>query len=154
MKTALTAICILITGALLVSCSDDKTESLPPNADDHSSHLSVTPDDGLDGLSLDSGQKWKMDDHTRSVFSEMAESFLGSDHSHAEEETLKKAGSDLQDLITKLVQGCTMTGAAHDQLHVYLTGYIPAVAALSETGQIENAKTVKRYLEMYGQYFE
>jgi hypothetical protein len=95
-----------------------------------------------------------MDDHTRSVFAEMAASFLNVDHVSLEGEGLKKAGSDLQVHIKKLVQGCTMTGAAHDQLHVYLSGYIPAVAALSETGGIEDAKKVAHYLEKYAEYFE
>jgi len=47
-----------------------------------------------------------------------------------------------------------MTGDAHDQLHVYLTGYIPAVAALSESGGIEDATKVRYYLENYSEYFE
>jgi hypothetical protein len=47
-----------------------------------------------------------------------------------------------------------MTGDAHDQLHVYLTGYIPAVETLSESGRIEDAKKVTRYLEEYDEYFE
>jgi hypothetical protein len=39
-------------------------------------------------------------------------------------------------------------------LHVYLTGYMPAVASLSDSGQIEDAEEVTHYLEKYGEYFE
>jgi hypothetical protein len=47
-----------------------------------------------------------------------------------------------------------MTGDAHSQFHVYLTGYMPAVAALSESGRVEDADKVRHYLEGYGAYFE
>ena len=47
-----------------------------------------------------------------------------------------------------------MVGDAHNQLHIYLTGYIPAVQALAKTGDMEDAKKVKHYLEMYDDYFE
>jgi hypothetical protein len=95
-----------------------------------------------------------MDDHTRAIFVKMAKSFLDSDYLSLEGDSLKSAGSDLKVHVGELIRGCTMTGEAHDQLHVYLTGYIPAVAALSETGRIEDAKKVKNYLEIYDQYFE
>jgi hypothetical protein len=47
-----------------------------------------------------------------------------------------------------------MTGEAHDQLHVYLMVYMPAVDALTKSGRIEDAKKVKHYLEIYDDYFE
>jgi len=84
----------------------------------------------------------------------MSGSFLNIDHVSLEGDGLKKAGTDLQADIKLLVQGCTMTGPAHDQLHIYLTGYMPAVAALTEKGSIEDAQKVKHYLEKYTEYFE
>jgi len=105
-------------------------------------------------LELDDGHKWKVDDHTRSVFAEMKEIFLGADHRSLGEEGLKKTGADLQAKLHELIRGCTMTGAAHDQLHVYLTGYMPAVATLAETGRMEEAMKVEHYLVTFGEYFE
>lgn len=84
----------------------------------------------------------------------MAASFLDADPLSLEGEGLKKAGSDLQDQVNGLIQGCTMTGEAHGQLHVYLAGYIPAVAALAGSGRSEDAQKVKYYLEKYTEYFE
>jgi len=95
-----------------------------------------------------------MDNHTRTIFAKMAESFVHSDHSSLKEDGLKKAGATLQLDINELIQGCTMTGDAHNQLHIYLTGYIPVVAALSDSGQIADAEKIKHYLEKYGDYFE
>jgi hypothetical protein len=142
---------LLVVTTLLISCGDDSAKSQTPDDDSHSSHRSSTPDEGL---RLDNGNRWKMDDHTRAIFVKMAKSFLDSDYLSLEGDSLKSAGSDLKVHVGELIRGCTMTGEAHDQLHVYLTGYIPAVAALSETGRIEDAKKVKNYLEIYDQYFE
>jgi hypothetical protein len=36
-----------------------------------------------------------------------------------------------------------MSRPDHDQLHVFLMGYIPAVEALEENGQIKDAKTAQ-----------
>jgi hypothetical protein len=151
MKFTLRVINITIVIAILVSCGDDRSKSQHRDDKVHSSHLSDTSEDGL---RLNNGQKWMMDDHTRSTFVKMAASFLNKDHLSVEGEGLKKAGSDLQVQIGELIKGCTMTGEAHDQLHVYLMGYMPAVDALSESGRIEDAKKVKHYLEIYDEYFE
>jgi len=155
MNHILTATCILAAATLLVSCGADHSKSHQNDSDAHSSHsVSATSEDGLEGLGLNNGQKWKMDNHTRTIFAKMAESFVHSDHSSLKEDGLKKAGATLQLDINELIQGCTMTGDAHNQLHIYLTGYIPAVAALSDSGQIADAEKIKHYLEKYGDYFE
>jgi hypothetical protein len=142
---------ILLLAALLISCGDESSKTQFHNDEAHSVHLSDTAEQGL---RLNNGQKWLMDDHTRSTFAEMAGSFLKTDYLSMEGEGLKKTGSNLQLQIGELIKGCTMTGDAHDQLHVYLMGYIPAVAALSESGRIEDAQKVKHYLEIFNKYFE
>ena len=151
MQSTPLVIVILVVTALFVSCDDDSSKSHMSDDDSHSSHLSDTPEEGL---RLNNGLKWKMDDHTRSIFVKMANSFPSTDYLSFEGEGLKNAGSDLQVQIGELIQGCTMTGEAHDQLHVYLAGYIQAVAALSKTGRTEDARKVKDYLEIYAHYFE
>ena len=155
MKYIITATGILVAATLLVSCGTDHSESHISDTDNHSSHsASAKLEEELTGPGLNNGQKWKMDDHTRFVFDKMAGSFLQADHSSLKKEELKKAGSDLQILISELVQGCTMTGDAHNQLHMYLTGYIPAVSALSDSGRIADAEKVEHYLKNYEKYFE
>jgi hypothetical protein len=155
MKFALTASGILIA-TLLISCGDKDAETEHVCADDHASHSAITTtvSDGLDGLILNKGSKWEMDGHTKDIFAKMAESFLDLDHASLNEAGLKQAGADLQRDINELIQGCTMSGDAHNQLHVYLTGYIPAVADLSEFGRTDDAEKVKHYLEKYDKYFE
>lgn len=75
--------------------------------------------------------------------------------------TWVKAGGDPQTLgkrlqadLEKLVQGCTMTGEAHNQLHVFLTAYIPAVEKAFKSGSDESLTEVRGLLAKYPEYFE
>ncbi len=155
MKVTLISIGLLVTSTLLASCHHSDDASHHHDAESHSAHPSpATAEDALDGMQLNDGQKWQMDDHTRSVFAKMAASFSSSDHLAEEGEGLKKAGTALRADIDDLIAGCTMTGEAHDQLHKYLTGYIPAVTALAESGGVEQAEKVGHYLDRYDEFFE
>lgn len=100
-----------------------------------------------DKLSLDHGAKWKMDSHTRKMFASMKDRIqAGGD--------LKEVGEELDEDLHKLIQGCTMTGAAHDQLHLFLAPYIPAVTELSQKGTEDAFQKVKHMLHDYQNYFE
>ncbi|MBL4697689.1 MAG: hypothetical protein JKX70_02535 [Phycisphaerales bacterium] len=161
-KLVLSTICLLATSSILVSCNAkndaddqmDQTEQAD-HAEDHSGHDHAdSTESGLEGLSLNDGKKWMMDDHTRSSFSTMADSFLALNHATMDTDALKQVGTDLRQDINGLIQGCTMTGESHNQLHVLLTGYIASVDALAASGQIEDAIKVKGFLEEYAEYFE
>jgi hypothetical protein len=151
MKTSLKVLNVLFVAALMVSCGDGNSKS---DHHDDNSHTSAHSGTTEEGLQLNDGKKWEMDDHTRLTFGKMVSSFMNADHQSMSGEGLKKAGSDLQGYVAELIKGCTMTGEAHDQLHVYLMGYIPAVDALSESGRLKDAGKVKHYLEIYDDYFE
>ncbi len=155
MKHTLIITLVFMAAAFLVSCGAESAGEHTHGVKKNTSHTdSIVPEDGLDGLRLDNGRKWKMDDHTRSSFARMETYFLDSDQRSMDGDSLKKAGADLQILTKELIQGCTMNGKAHEQLHVYLSGFMPAVSALSKSGGIEDAGKVKRYLEKYDEYFE
>lgn len=96
---------------------------------------------------LNQGKKWLMDEHTRDMFKVMSERVQSGGDS-------KKLGIALNEDLNQLIQGCTMTGAAHDQLHVFLMPYFSAVNALSETGSESALKEVKQALTDYQSYFE
>ncbi|MDQ7007207.1 MAG: hypothetical protein Q9Q40_08235 [Acidobacteriota bacterium] len=144
---------LLLCALAPISCGGDRSAVSDRPAEASATHRVAAPAE-IAGLHLDDGAKWKMDPHTRFVFGEMARSFLGSAPLSQDSEALKRAGSELQVSINKLIQGCTMTGPAHDQLHKFLTAYMPAVAALAGRGRLEDARKVKRYLEIYGDFFE
>ncbi|MBT4036157.1 MAG: hypothetical protein HOB84_05535 [Candidatus Marinimicrobia bacterium] len=151
MKKLTIIIIALTTLTMLVNCSDDHVKK----AESHDTHHKMAgQDDRPSGLVLNDGKKWKMDEHTRISFVKMADSFLNTDHASMETTELKSVGGELQTELNVLVKGCTMTGEAHDQLHVYLAGYMPAVKTLSQNGDMESAKQVKQYLEIYDDYME
>lgn len=96
---------------------------------------------------LNHGAKWLMDSHTKVMFVAMSQRLdAGGD--------LKTMGTGLNEDLQKLIQGCTMTGAAHDQLHVFLLPYMSSVKALSETGSKAAYSEVKQALKDYQKYFE
>ena len=145
-------ISVLVTAAAMTSCKHDHGDVHQRSEDSHAAHSDQTTEPVK--LALNHGRKWKMDDHTRSSFAEMASSFSYSDRTPLEEEDLKRAGVQLQTQIKDLIQGCTMSGEAHDQLHVYLSGYMPVVKALAQSGGVEHAQAVRHYLDTYRDYFE
>ena len=100
-----------------------------------------------DKLSLDHGAKWKMDSHTRAMFASMSERIQADGD-------LKEVGAGINEDLHKLIQGCSMTGAAHDQLHLFLAPYIPAVTELSHKGTESAFQKVKHMLYDYQNYFE
>ncbi len=98
-------------------------------------------------ISLNDGLRWEMDDHTRTMFKAMAERIeAGGD--------VSTVGNGLKSELDRLIQGCTMTGEAHDQLHVYLSNLIPAIHEVSENGSDESLKNVEGLLKEYPKYFE
>jgi hypothetical protein len=66
---------------------------------------------------------------------------------------LNAAGVQLKAQLDKLIRGCTMTGESHDQLHVFLAGYIPAIKGLANAENYDTARNsaikTKGNLEVY-----
>lgn len=119
----------------------------------HASHGSVaTPS----GLGLNNGERWEMDDHTRNLSQQMYQTFYSADHSTLE--GLNAAGRALEQQMQKLVAGCTMTGKAHEQLHVFLNEHVPTINALTNADDYasarENAIRLKGQLETYQKHFK
>jgi len=156
MKLLLAGLCLITAALLVISCGDDNTATKDEDSQQESSHSEAAHTEAKadDGLVLNDGKKWQMDDHTRDIFAQMSSSFAGTDLATLDQEGLLAAGAGLMVNINQLIQGCTMTGPDHDQLHVYLMLYIPAVEALAKNGQVEDAKMAQHYLKIYGDYFE
>ncbi len=107
-------------------------------------------------LALNNGSKWEMDEHTRTMSKQMKHTFLSAEHSNLE--SLNKLGKKLQSQLDVLIRGCTMTGEAHDQLHVFLSTHMPAIHALESASDYASAKKkaieIKHQFEVYGEYFK
>ena len=100
---------------------------------------------------LNAGQKWQMDDHTRSMFATMVDRL---EDPGAESVEPQELGKILEADLDALIQGCTMTGDAHSELHKYLVEFIPAIQQLASEGGDDEVQEVKRLLAEYPQYFE
>lgn len=126
----------------MVSCGGDHHS----HQETHDHHSPADVSSSLK-IELNEGKKWLMDDHTREMFSVMDNRLKGD-----------VSGSELGKLLSsdldKLIEGCRMTGPAHDQLHVYLMDFIPAVRALSERGDEQATHKVEKLLSEYPDYFE
>ena len=135
----------MLRPGLLITCV---VLALSACGSEHDHGHSETHDDSTQlQISLNDGSKWQMDEHTRSMFKAMASRVkTGGD--------TRSLGGGLQTDLDKLIQGCTMTGEAHNQLHVFLTAYIPAVHEVSESGTDEALTEVQDLLAEYPAYFE
>lgn len=118
----------------------------------HHAHASVAADSGL---SLNQGERWEMDQHTRAMLLKMEEAFFAADHTS--QAGLNAAGAELKGQLGELISGCTMQGQAHDQLHLFLTDYMPTIDRLAEAADYESARAaaieLKGHFDTYRRYF-
>ena len=127
-------------------------------AEDKHSHENSNHDASasLPGLSLNSGNKWEMDQHTRVMSQKMKQTFLDADHST--QEGLNAVSVKLKVQVEELIVGCTMKGKSHDQLHVFLNGHIPTISALNKAGDYSSARAsaikLKGQFEEYNKFFK
>ncbi len=107
-------------------------------------------------LKLNNGNRWEMDAHTRKISSKMEETFFATDHTNLT--NLKALGEQLEDQIGELIKGCTMSGEAHDQLHIFLADYVPTVQKLAKAKKFDTARStaikLKGNLETYKKHFK
>ncbi len=125
-----------------------------PYAEHNHSHDKV--EKSVHGLSLKNGELWAMDNHTRTLSKKMKQTFVSADHSS--QANLNTLGKKLQTQLDELIAGCTMTGEAHDQLHIFLTKHIPTIKALSEANNYDSARAsaikLKGQFENYQKFFK
>ena len=123
-------------------------------AQDHS-HRHHASKAGISGLGLNHGQQWEMDEHTRTMLVKMEATFFAADHSN--QAGLNAAGTELKVQLGQLIAGCTMAGEAHDQLHVFMSEYVPVIDLLAQAGDYAAARDaaieLKGHFGTYKKYF-
>lgn len=97
--------------------------------------------DLLRGLTLDDGEKWPTDEHTRTAAAEMLRTIEASPEDLSAEE-LRALGERMQGQLDALIQGCTMEGPAHDALHVYLSALMPRIGTMAN-GEAAEARRAR-----------
>ncbi len=151
MKNSVAIPALLISLFFNAGCDSDHSDAHSTDhqsvdsATDHSAHMHESSEESQ--ITLNNGEKWLMDEHTRSMFKQMS-SRLESDAAG------KALGELLKADLDKLIAGCTMTGEAHNQLHLYLSKVMPTIHSLAESGQTEQQEEVKHLLATYPNYFQ
>lgn len=123
------------------------------NHDDHAAHGGA---DGLTSLALNDGEKWQMDTHTRESIVSLNETV--ADVTVESAESGQQIGVTLNEQLKTLIRGCTMDGASHDNLHVFLEAFMPAVNKLEAAASTDEARhqlgEIQSMLQTYEQHFE
>jgi|APSaa5957512622_1039677.scaffolds.fasta_scaffold43675_2 hypothetical protein len=108
-------------------------------------------------LTLNEGKKWSVDEHTRNSAARITELVAAVEDLQSIEQS-KELAAELDKELNGLIQGCTMTGAAHEQLHVFLVAFLPQVGALKEGEDVhalrETREQIASLLVAYEEHFE
>ncbi len=109
-----------------------------------------------DNMELDGDKKWIANKETNMGVIAML-SLIRNDKSNTIND-YKKLGDALNKEKNMIIKECTMQGASHDYLHVFLLPLIDKVEMLQNTSDIKDGSKVKtnllEHLELYDTYFE
>lgn len=107
-------------------------------------------------MNLDKGEKWVANEATNNGVSKMKELLSTSSATTLEEYHDLASNLNLEKNI--LIKKCTMTDAAHDNLHTFLEPLIEKIAALAEVESTDEAvvikETIRENLDLYSKYFK
>ena len=132
---------ILISGACnQPTPQDNNSLQNSSEAESHGAHSQQTSN----ALILDHGKKWMVDEATRFHIGNMEKAIEDGAAEKGDMEFFRTLSSFLEENIGKLTADCSMTGAAHDELHKWL---YPFIEATKEFSAAENPETAKAALE-------
>lgn len=109
----------------------------------------------IDEISLDQGAKWTANIETTAGVSDM----LALIESSKADATVnhQKLGDGLNEIKNMIVKECTMTGASHDNLHIWLYPLISKIELLQKAESRESGirltEEIQDHLEKYYDYF-
>tara|TARA_R110000868_G_scaffold344468_1_gene605486 strand:+ start:11355 stop:11849 length:495 start_codon:yes stop_codon:yes gene_type:complete len=107
-------------------------------------------------IMLDNGIKWDANIETTQGVLKMQELLKTVNTGSIED--YQKLAEKLNDIKNKIVKECSMTGASHDNLHVWLLPLIKKIDGLSKEESLENASIIKQSIveniDMYFNYFK
>ncbi len=145
---------------VLMSCKqakkeDEKTTEIQTEAKTVESEYKLN-NDWVNEIILNNGIKWQANLETTNGVGAMLSLIGGSKLSSRND--YKKLGDGLNEIKNTVVKECTMKGASHDNLHIWLHPLTEKIALLQK---IENQKdgaqitsNIKEHLEAYYDYFE
>ncbi|MDH5655355.1 MAG: hypothetical protein OEZ34_05575 [Spirochaetia bacterium] len=145
-------IAFLIIHFLITGC-DHIAEHFDSHS--HENHESSHPG----SLSLDNGTKWKSDTSTSErilAMKAITEKYKNKGESLTQSE-YKEIHMRLSSEVDALIQGCKMTGPAHDELHIYLGILQNSMKDLkAEDASLSQKafKDINKQLNLFSDFFE
>lgn len=164
MKYSILVICLLV----LVSCKDTKKQEELTKEDTISQTVEATTDhhheestdvydnSWTDAIALNNNAKWDANSETNEGVLKM------QDHLKAQATNTLADYHQLAETLNQdknfVVKNCTMKGASHDNLHVWLLPLMAKIDALSESTSVADAEKIKESIEKnvsaYFNYFQ
>jgi hypothetical protein len=138
-------ILLALIAGLVVACKNQDTETNPA---EHLQHA--------EQLTLNNGERWVANAETTEGIKKMTLLLGGlSDASPAEDYESTKA--ELEKEFETILKKCTMTGKAHEQLHIYLLPMKDMMSKFNSTRPEERKEALKqldRHLREYETFFQ
>lgn len=111
----------------------------------------IAEGDESEALSLNSGQKWVVNDEMKPFVEEGEQAlnkYIQSDHGD-----YKALSAELKNANNELISSCTMEGKSHDELHKWLHPHLELVDELTNANnQTEADKIIQRLTNSYQNY--
>ncbi|TLP70653.1 hypothetical protein [Maribacter sp. ACAM166] len=149
---------ILLIVTVVASCKNTEKQEEIINANEAiQEHVDgVLSTQWMNNMQLNKGAKWGANIETSEGVKKM-QALLKSQRTKSIEDYHQLANK-LNDSKNNVVKECTMKGASHDNLHVWLLPLIKKIELLSETKLVEDASKIKQSIEeninTYSDYFE
>lgn len=159
---------VAIFSALMISCKDNQSTNTETSLEtevhhdtevmheDHDHDATALNNDWVREIQLNNGSKWEANMETTKGVENMSNIIKASDLKTVED--YHALANKLNDEKNYVVKECTMEGASHDNLHVFLHPLIEKIDALGKVDTVEQGaeitSNIKENLGAYYDYFE
>jgi hypothetical protein len=142
------SILIIIFSISFISCGNSESQNQPEN------HPPIST--STHGLELNNGKLWKANRETTEGVESMIE-IMSSFQKTNDLEAYSELTEKLKNEFSLIFKNCTMTGAAHDQLHNFLIPIKDLLTTLSSSNISECQESYDQLftqLKLYHNYFD
>ncbi len=153
---------VAILSAFMISCNDNQKANTETSLeteihhDAHEHHAMALNNDWVKDIKLDNGTKWDANLETTKGVENMLKSISASSPQSVED--YHALAGELNEEKNFVVKECTMEGASHDNLHVFLHPLIEKIDALGKVDTVEEGieitTSIKENLGAYYDYFK
>ena len=149
---------ILIITTVVASCKNTEKKEKNSNSEEPVQEQvdAILSTQWMNDIQLNDGSKWEANIETTEGVIKMQKLLKTQATTTIEEYHL--IANKLNAMKNKVVKECTMKGASHDNLHIWLYPLIEKVTALTESNHISDASKIKQSivenLNAYSDYFE